>query len=53
MRRRRFELALSLLSDPVLDALITNASPFAALPEVLARLSASRLDTTLCHRIDY
>ncbi|MDI1258918.1 zinc-binding alcohol dehydrogenase [Aquabacterium sp.] len=50
---RRFELALSLLSDPVLDALITNASPFADLPEVLARLSASRLDATLCHRIDY
>lgn len=51
--RRRFELALSFLSDPVLDALITDASPFAALPEVLARLAASRLDTTLCHRIDY
>lgn len=51
--RRRFELALSLLSDSALDALITDASPFAALPAVLARLSASNLDTTLCHRIDY
>lgn len=51
--RRRFELALSLLSDPALDALITDASPFAALPEVLARLSAASMDTTLCHRIDY
>lgn len=51
--RRRFELALSLLTDPALDALITDATPFAELPAVLARLSASRADTTLCHRIDY
>jgi len=50
---RRFELALSLLNDPALDALITDAAPFAELPAVLARLSASRADTTLCHRIDY
>jgi len=51
--RRRFELALSLLNDPALDALITDASPFAALPDVLARLATSQSDTTLCHRIDY
>lgn len=51
--RRRFALALSLLNDPALDALITDAAPFAELPAVLARLSASRADTTLCHRIDY
>jgi len=51
--RRRFELALSLLSDPPLDALITDTAPFADLPSVLARLATSRLDTTLCHRIDY
>lgn len=51
--RRRFELALSLLSDPALDALITDAAPFTDLPEVLARLSASKSDGTLCHRIDY
>lgn len=51
--RRRFELALSLLSEPVLDALITHTSPFTDLPEVLARLATSRSDTTLCHRIDY
>lgn len=51
--RRRFELALSLLNDPALDALITDSSPFADLPGVLARLSAAKADATLCHRIDY
>jgi 2-desacetyl-2-hydroxyethyl bacteriochlorophyllide A dehydrogenase len=52
-RRRRIELALSLLTDHALDALITDAAPFADLPAVLARLAASRLDSTICHRIDY
>ena len=52
-RRRRIELALSLLTDPALDVLITDAAPFAALPDVLARLAASNSDVTLCHRIDY
>jgi len=51
--RRRFELALSLLADPALDALVTGASPFDELPSVLARLAASGVDGTLCHRIDY
>ena len=51
--RRRIELALSLLTDRTLDALITDAAPFEALPAVLARLAASGSDTTLCHRIDY
>ncbi len=51
--RRRIELSLSLLTDPALDALITDAAPFAALPAVLARLAASTSDLTLCHRIDY
>jgi hypothetical protein len=46
-------LSLSLLTDPALDALITDAAPFAALPAVLARLAASASDLTLCHRIDY
>lgn len=50
---RRLELALSLLRDRALDALITDAAPFADLPGVLARLSASKSDGTLCHRIDY
>lgn len=50
--RRRQELALSLLVDPVLDALITDADPFDALPAVLARLASGSPDT-LCQRIDY
>jgi 2-desacetyl-2-hydroxyethyl bacteriochlorophyllide A dehydrogenase len=51
--RRRLALALALLSDAALDRLITDASPFAALPDVLARLAANGGDATLCHRIDY
>ena len=46
-------LALSLLTDPALDVLITDAAPFADLPAVLARLAASTADATLCQRIDY
>jgi threonine dehydrogenase-like Zn-dependent dehydrogenase len=49
---RRLALALSLLRDPVLDALITDSAPFDELPAVLARLSSGAPDT-LCHRIDY
>lgn len=50
--RRRLELALSLLTDPALDALITHHAPFDDLPQVLARLAGP--DTqTLCQRIDY
>ena len=51
--RRRIELALSLLADARLDALITDAAPFDALPEVLARLAGPTAPGTLCHRIDY
>lgn len=50
--RRRLELALSLLTDPVLDRLITHSAPFLELPSVLERLSTGGTDT-LCHRIDY
>lgn len=50
--RRRLGLALSLLTDPSLDALITDSAPFAELPEVLARLAKGASDT-LCQRIDY
>lgn len=50
--RRRLELALSLLTDPVLDRLITHSAPFHELPAVLERLSTGAADT-LCHRIDY
>lgn len=52
-RRRRLALALSLLSDPVLDRLVTDVSPFEDLPEVLARLAGPGAPDTLCHRIDY
>lgn len=50
--RRRLELALSLLVDPVLDGLITDIDPFDELPSVLTRL-ASAAPHTLCQRIDY
>lgn len=56
---RRLALALSLLNDPVLDGLITHSSPFAELPQVLARLADPFINETgseagtLCHRIDY
>lgn len=51
--RRRLALALSLLTDPVLDRLITDTAPFHQLPEVLAHLAGSAAPATLCHRIDY
>lgn len=50
--RRRMALALALLADPALDALVTDHAPFAALPDVLARL-ADGAAGTLCQRIDY
>jgi len=50
--RRRLELALSLLTDPALDRLITHSAPFHDLPTVLERLSTGAADT-LCLRIDY
>ena len=50
--RRRMQLALSMLVDPALDALITGESPFEALPQVMAQL-ASAPGETLCHRIRY
>ena len=49
---RRMELALAMLADPTIDCLITGESNFDALPEVMARLSASP-GNTLCHRIKY
>lgn len=50
--RRRMQLALAALSDPVLDVLITGESEFDALPQVMATLAAAPEDT-LCHRIRY
>ncbi|WP_439589701.1 zinc-dependent alcohol dehydrogenase [Hydrogenophaga sp.] len=51
--RRRLALALSLLTDPVLDRLITDTAPFHQLPVVLERLAGHESPGTLCHRIDY
>jgi threonine dehydrogenase-like Zn-dependent dehydrogenase len=51
-RQRRMALALELLRDPVLDALITGESAFDDLPEVLATLSRDP-GGALCHRIRY
>jgi threonine dehydrogenase-like Zn-dependent dehydrogenase len=48
----RMRLALSMLADPALDALITGESDFESLPQVMATLAASPGDT-LCHRIRY
>ncbi len=49
---RRMALALSLLGNPALDALITGESPFETLPEVMKQLADAPGDT-LCHRIVY
>ncbi len=51
-RGRRLELALSLLADPRLEALVTGESAFDELPAVLAALAGAPGDT-LCHRIRY
>lgn len=49
---QRLALALSLLTDPVLDGLITHHAAFDELPQVLQRLAGGDTDT-LCQRIDY
>jgi threonine dehydrogenase-like Zn-dependent dehydrogenase len=49
---RRMTLALTLLADPALDALITGESAFEDLPRVMAELSTDPGDT-VCHRIRY
>jgi NADPH:quinone reductase-like Zn-dependent oxidoreductase len=49
---QRLALALSLLTDPALDRLITHHAPFEDLPQVLQRLAAGDTET-LCQRIDY
>jgi threonine dehydrogenase-like Zn-dependent dehydrogenase len=48
----RLALALDLLRDQAFDALITGASPFGELPDVMARLAAGSLPA-LCHTITY
>ncbi|MEU2336560.1 zinc-binding alcohol dehydrogenase [Streptomyces sp. NPDC006654] len=48
----RLALALDLLADPALDALITGESAFEELPEVLPRLASGEIPA-LCHRVSY
>ena len=50
--RRRMKLALDLLRDSRLDALITGESSFDELPAVLATVSGDS-GAVLCHRIRY
>ncbi|HKE14266.1 MAG TPA: dehydrogenase [Kofleriaceae bacterium] len=49
--RRRLALALELLRDPALDALITSEGLFADLPSDMERLA--RPGPHLCHRVRY
>ncbi len=48
----RLALALDLLADPAFDVLVTGTSPFADLPDVMARLASGQL-AALCHTISY
>ncbi|WP_030936583.1 zinc-dependent alcohol dehydrogenase [Streptomyces sp. NRRL S-646] len=48
----RLALALDLLADPALDALITGESAFEELPEVMPRLASGEIPA-LCHRVRY
>ena len=50
--RRRMHLALTLLADAALDALITGESEFEMLPVTMTQI-ANGADGTLCHRIRY
>ncbi|MFO7858187.1 MAG: zinc-binding alcohol dehydrogenase [Ectothiorhodospiraceae bacterium] len=49
---RRLQLALSLLTDPALETLLSGESAFTELPRVMADLTATGA-STLCHRIRY
>jgi threonine dehydrogenase-like Zn-dependent dehydrogenase len=48
----RLAIALDLLTDPAFDALITGASDFDELPDVLPRLADGDLPA-LCHLVNY
>jgi NADPH:quinone reductase-like Zn-dependent oxidoreductase len=50
--RRRLTLALSLLRDPVFEALFSGESEFDALPVLMSRLAASPAGV-LCHTLRY
>ena len=52
LARRPDAIALELLGDDALDAVISGSSPFAELPATMARVAAGQLDA-LCHVIDY
>ncbi|OQR62602.1 dehydrogenase [Streptomyces maremycinicus] len=48
----RLALALELLADPALDALVTGDSAFEELPEVMPKLVSGEIPA-LCHRVRY
>ncbi|WP_338483153.1 zinc-binding alcohol dehydrogenase [Streptomyces sp. SCSIO 75703] len=48
----RMALALDLLADPALDALVSGESDFTELPVVLAEIASGELPA-LCHRVRY
>ena len=48
----RLALALELLRDPAFDALLTGASRFDELPDVMPRLADGSLPA-LCHTVTY
>ncbi|MBK3626803.1 MULTISPECIES: zinc-dependent alcohol dehydrogenase [Streptomyces] len=48
----RLALALELLADPALDALVTGDSAFEELPEVMPKLASGEI-AALCHRVGY
>ncbi|WP_416971170.1 dehydrogenase [Streptomyces sp. 4F14] len=48
----RLALALDLLADPALDALITGECAFDELPDVLPKLASGEIPA-LCHRVRY
>ncbi|MGE0723131.1 MAG: zinc-binding alcohol dehydrogenase [Alphaproteobacteria bacterium] len=50
--RRRLELALELLADPVFDRLLGEETAFNRLPDTLSRLSTER-GGGLCHLVHY
>ncbi|GAB3586347.1 zinc-binding alcohol dehydrogenase [Leifsonia lichenia] len=50
--RDRLTLALDLLRDPAFDALLTSASSWRELPQVLAALAEGRT-ADICHTIDW
>jgi threonine dehydrogenase-like Zn-dependent dehydrogenase len=52
---RRLRLALDLLADPRLDALVTGETAFDELPALMGRLSAGKVEDAdvLCQRITY